>query len=150
MATTAIRPLHRPIPAVSVLRWCFGLLFASGSIIHAVVVTTAQESYSSFADRSPFPWITEMWRSVLVPNVEIFIPILAVFELVVGVLILGKGWRARAGLWAALAFHLALTLFGLWPYTLPAGALLVLLLRYDYGPALGRVYSVLHSGLSPW
>ena len=45
-------------------------------------------AYDSFADGSYWTFIGHAWRSGLVPNVHVLIPLLAVFEATVGVLIL--------------------------------------------------------------
>jgi hypothetical protein len=57
------------------------------------------------------------------------------FEVAVGLLILAGGPRARLGLLAAVAFHLGLMLFGwgFWCWSVPMLAMLVALLRFDFG-----------------
>ena len=64
----------------------------------------------------------------MIPNVYYLIPVLAVFELAVGVLILGRHYR-RVGIAVATVFTLTLTLFG-WGFFLWSGPVLALLGRF--------------------
>ena len=57
------------------------------------------------------------WRAIVAPNQYLFIGLLVAFEAIVGVLILSGGRRTQVGLLAAIAFHLALWLFG-WGVTI--------------------------------
>ena len=109
-------------------RWwarAFGGVFLAGSVTHVVLVSVSSTSYDSFADSSYWPFITHAWRSVVVPNIYYLIPLLAVFEATVGILLLISSTR-RIGIAAAMAFTVALMLFGwgFWLWSLPALALL--------------------------
>ena len=77
--------------------------------------------------------------AAVVHAVVVFAPGLAVAELVIGVLILGKGLRARIGLLAGVGFHVVLAVMGFALYAVPAGFVLLTLLPYDFGAGLGRV-----------
>lgn len=92
------------------------ILFAiAGGLMHFIALLSGLEStdfYVEFADTAHFTWVTDAWQAVFVPNQELFVALLAVFELAVGALIISGGRRTQAGLIAAIAFHLALWLFG--------------------------------------
>lgn len=109
-------------------RWwarAFGGMFLLGSVANAALVSGAKHSYDSFADGSYWAFIERAWHSVLVPNVAVFIPLLAAFEAAVGVLILVRSTR-RLGIASAIAFHAALMLFGwgFWVWSVPIVVLL--------------------------
>ena len=103
----------------------FGGLFLAGSAVHIILVRGWPNAYDSFADASYWPFIEHTWRSVLVPNVHVLIPVLAAFEASVGVLIL-VGRTRRIGIVCAIGFSVALMLFGwgFWVWSLPVVGLL--------------------------
>jgi hypothetical protein len=114
-------------------RWwarVFGGMFLAGAATHVILVTTRPSSYGSFADGSWWPFIAHTWRSVLLPNVHVLIPLLVIYEAAVGLLILSRAHR-RAGIAAAIAFNAALILFG-WGFCLWSVPVIVLLLRFWY------------------
>ena len=92
------------------------ILFAiAGAMMHFIAIFSGLETtdfYVTFADTAHFDWVTDAWRAVFVPNQALFVALLAVFELIVGVLIISGGRRTQVGLIGAIAFHLALWLFG--------------------------------------
>lgn len=110
------------------------ILFAiAGALMHFIALFSGLETdfYVTFADTAHFNWVTDAWRAVFVPNQALFVTVLAVFELIVGVLIISGGRRTQVGLIGAIAFHLALWLFGgiQLAWTLVMLPFLVLLLR---------------------
>jgi hypothetical protein len=114
-------------------RVAFGAMFVLGAAAHALLVLLSPTAYRSFADGASLPFIKHAWRSILVPNVSVLIPVLAIFELIVGLSILAGGHWTRWGLAAAIAFHLGLMLFGwgFWVWSIPMLALLTLELRAE-------------------
>jgi len=94
-------------------RWAlgFGGLFLAGGVANLMLVLLVPHAYDNFADASYWPFVTHAWHSVVVPNVQSLITLLAVFELTTGVLILGRRHRCL-GMAAAATFSVALTLFG--------------------------------------
>ena len=117
-----------------------------GALFNAANLLVSREDYVAFADQAHFDWVTAAWRQVVAPNIFLFISLLVILEAAVGVLILSGGRRTQLGLIGAIAFHLALWLFG-WFVTiyclimLPA---LVLLLRAE-----GRAGSVSATTAAP-
>jgi len=111
------------------------LLFAiAGALMHFIALVSGLKKtdfYVTFADTAHFDWVTDAWRAVFVPNQALFVGLVAVFELIVGVLIISGGRRTQVGLMGAIAFHLALWLFGgiQLAWTLVMVPFLVLLLR---------------------
>lgn len=103
-------------PALYVGRVALFVLFAiAGALMHFIAILSGLETtdfYVKFADTAHFAWVTQAWREVFVPNQVLFVSLLAAFELLVGVLVISGGRRTQVGLMAAIAFHLALWLFG--------------------------------------
>ena len=93
----------------------FVLFAIAGALMHFIALLSGLETtdfYVNFADTAHFDWVTNAWHAVFVPNQALFVGLLAVFELIVGVLIISGGRRTQVGLMAAIAFHCALWLFG--------------------------------------
>lgn len=106
------------------------LMLVGGAVFNAIQLATGND-YASFADPSPFGWITRTWRAVVPANSVVLIGLLVLFEAVVGALILSGGRRTQPGYVAAIAFHLALWVFGWFElgYCLVMLPALILLLR---------------------
>jgi hypothetical protein len=104
-----------------------------------VLVNGWSHAYDSFADGSYWSFIGHTWRSALVPNVHVLIPMLAAFEIAVGLLILSRQTR-RIGIVCAFGFSVALMLFGFgfWAWSLPVIALLAFFWHFE---SLGGVRS---------
>jgi hypothetical protein len=134
----ALTSQHLPGRVASVGRLAFGVMFAGGSAVHVAIVVTGTETYRHFADTAFIPFVKQAWLSVFMPQAALLGLLLAAFELAVGLLILAGGRKTALGLLAAQAFHLGLMLFGwgFWLWSVPMLAMLVALLRYDFGNAL--------------
>nr|WP_307006833.1 hypothetical protein [Sinomonas atrocyanea] len=94
-------------------------------------------TYADFADDAKFAWVTDAWRAVVPGDYALWIGLLIAFEAVAGILILSGGRPARAGLVAAIAFHVGLGVFFSWFLTYYAAVMLVgmgLLLRAEWRP----------------
>lgn len=130
---------HAPGRVATVARLAFGGLFTGGSLVHVAIVVTGTEAYRHFADTAYIPVVKQAWLSVFMPHAALFGLLLAAFELAVGLLILAGRRKTTFGLGAAVAFHLGLMLFGwgFWFWSVPMLAMLVALLRYDFGNAMG-------------
>jgi hypothetical protein len=129
---------HAPGRVATVARLAFGGLFTGGSLVHVAIVVTGTETYRHFADTVFIPVVKQAWLSVFMPHATLLGLLLATFELTVGLLILAGGRKTTLGLLAAVAFHLGLMLFGwgLWFWSVPMLAMLVALLRHDFGNAM--------------
>lgn len=132
-AIVAAALAHRSRRARYVGRAAVGLLMLAGGAAFNAVNLATGGGYAGFADDAHFGWVTTAWRAVVAPNQLLFIGLLVVFEAAVGVLILSGGRRTQLGYVGAIAFHLALWLFG-WFVTIYALVILpplVLLLRAE-------------------
>jgi cytochrome bd-type quinol oxidase subunit 2 len=120
--------------ARSVARTALGVLFiVFGGVVNAVYLATDNNYYARFADDSPFAFVRDTWRWLVVPNQLFFISLLIVFEVAAGVLIMSGGRRAQAALVALIGFHVGQLVFGwfLWLWAVPMLVTFVLLLRAE-------------------
>jgi hypothetical protein len=71
-------------------------------------------SYDTFADGSAFEFVRSTWGSLVLPNETFFIGLLIAFETTTGVLVLLGGRARDVGLWALVAFFVAVVSFSPW------------------------------------
>ena len=135
-----LAPPHRPGRVARLGRLVFGGMFTGGAAIHLAIVISGTETYRHFADTAFIPFVKQAWLSVFMPHAALFGLLLAALELAVGLLILAGGHKTTIGLLAAIVFHLGLMLFGwgFWFWSAPMLAMLIALLRYDFGNAMRR------------
>ncbi|MFC9518446.1 hypothetical protein ACFTSD_22165 [Nocardiaceae bacterium NPDC056970] len=108
------------------LRRLVGGLFVFTAGIHVGIVAADAELYRPFADQSYLPLVRTAWRDVFMAHPSAWGLVVAAGELTIGVLILAGGRWTRVGLIGAIAFHVALMLFG-WGYWIWSVPMLVLL-----------------------
>jgi hypothetical protein len=111
-ADAAAGMYHAPGKLPRAGRLAVGIMFTGGCAIHIAIVVTGTETYRHFADTAFIPFVKQAWLSIFMPHAAVLGLLLAAFELAVGVLVLAGGRKTRFGLLAAVAFHLALMLFG--------------------------------------
>ena len=117
-------------------RLAVGVLYiGAGALVNAAFLARGDD-YEKFADGSYIPYVRDTWRSLVVPNHDVFISALIAYELAVGVLVLSGGRRAQLGLVGAIGFHVALLSFGwgFYLWSLPMLVALALLLRAERQP----------------
>jgi DNA-binding transcriptional LysR family regulator len=98
-------PSSRPS---SVQQWLWGTLFVAGGALFNTLKFASGGDYASFADDSYVAFVADTWRSLVAPNLYVFIPLLIAFEVAVGVLLLTGGRRTQLALVGAIGFHLGL------------------------------------------
>lgn len=81
------------------------------------------DDFAEFADGAYIAFVRDTWRSLVVPNIEIFIGLRIAFELAVGVLAALSGRRTQLAYAAAIAFHVALLSLG-WGFYLWSGPMI--------------------------
>ena len=126
--------------AMYVGRAALGVLFiVFGAMVNAIYLIAQPEYYASFADASPFPFVTDTWNTLVLPHQNFFITALIIFEATMGVLILSGGRRTQLGLVGLIGFHVGQLAFGgvLWPWAAVMLTALVLLLRAERKAAPG-------------
>ena len=113
---------------------CFYLTMAG---INAGIVFADAGTYRHFADASYLPFVTRMWRDVVMAHPATWGLLLAGGEIVLGTLLLHGGRAAQAGWLGVIAFHLLLMTFGfgIWLWSVPVLPLLIPAAHTDW-PAL--------------
>jgi hypothetical protein len=113
------------------------LFIAFGAAVNAIYLALANGYYDHFADPSPFAFVEDTWRSLVLPHQGMFIGLLIGFEAVMGVLVLVGGRWTQAGYVGLIAFHVGQLPFGgvLWPWATVMIVTLSLLLRAERHPA---------------
>jgi len=122
------------VRAMHIGRVALGLLFiVFGALVNAYYLIAQPDYYSTFADASPVPFVTETWSSLVLPHLGFFITMLIIFEATMGVLVLCGGRWTRTALIGLIAFHVGQLAFGgvLWPWAAVMLTALVLLLRAE-------------------
>ena len=110
-----------------------GLMFFVGGSIHAYLWATNQAVYTEITQFVLFDIYRAVWIGVVLPNLDILLPLLAVVEALVAIAILSKGQIARIGLTAGAAFNLAVAPLGFWwPSNVILAALHLVLLQETY------------------
>jgi hypothetical protein len=116
---------------VRALRLAFGVTYVVGAGVHIGIVAADPGTYRPFADAA-LPPIRDAWTTVFMAAPAGWGLAVAAGEFVIGMLLLiGNRQAARAGVTAAIGFHVALLLFGWWAwfYAVPALGLLILAAR---------------------
>ena len=108
------------------------LYVGAGAAVNAFFILRGDD-YEEFADGAYISFVRDTWRSLVVPNHEVFISLLIVFELAVGVMALLGGRRTQLAYGAAIAFHIGLLSFGwgFYLWSIPMIAALMTLLRRE-------------------
>jgi hypothetical protein len=133
--TAALRAQHSKRAVRTGRRAVAVLYLAAGALVNAVFLARGDD-YAEFADGSYILFVRDTWRWLVVPNHDLFIWLLVVFEIAVGLLVLSGGKRTQLGLAAAIAFHVALLSFGwgFYLWSIPMIGALTLLLRAERQP----------------
>jgi len=84
-----------------------------GWMTHVYLGLFSPESYRPFGASAIFPAYGAFWNEFVMPRITVFALLLAVFELVVGCMISGKGRWVKLGLVLSILFCLFLIQMGL-------------------------------------
>src|SRR4051812_20793730 len=106
------------------------LYLLGGAATNAFFVLRGDD-YAKFADGAYIAFVRHTWRTLVVPNHDVWITLLIGFELAVGIAALLGGRRTQLAYGAAIAFHVALLSFGwgIYLWCLPMIAAIATLLR---------------------
>jgi hypothetical protein len=97
----------------NIARAFFAVWYLGGWMVHVHAAIRAPHSYGPFGETALSPRFKEIWRGLILPNIRFFALLLAAFELVTGLLLIGSGRRVRVGLLFSIAFNLFLVQLGL-------------------------------------
>ena len=95
-------------------------VYLLGWLSHVYLGLNSPEVYRAFGQTALIPAFSSFWYDVVMPRMAAFALALAAFELVVGVLLIGKGKWVKIGLALSITFNLFLVQLGL-AYPAPDG-----------------------------
>lgn len=123
-----------PPPGWLTARGAVGCFFLFIGGIHLGMVAADSEVYRHFADGSPLSFVREAWADIFMAHPATWGLVVMAAEVVTGLLLLSGGGAAKAGWVGAIAFTVALMLFGwgFWLWSVPALAFLVWAARRDW------------------
>ena len=108
-----------PAPAHAGRRWevtriLLGLVYLFGALAHVALGLLAPEVYEEFADQALLSVYTDLWVSLVVPNLVVLQPLVVILELALGATLLWRDRAVRAGHVAGAVFQTGLILSGPW------------------------------------
>ena len=103
-----MRQFSRPIRIV------LAVLYAVGALIHLYVTLFAPELYEVFVEMALVEMYRALWLSYVVPNLDILLPLVIVFEAGIAVALLWRGRVVTVANVAGGCFQLGLILSGPW------------------------------------
>lgn len=97
----------------NVIRLLIAPWYLLGGVVHIYLALYHPEIYSNFDSTAWMPAYGVVWHFVVMPNILFFAVALAVFELTLGVLLIGSGSPVKYALAASILFNLFLVQLGL-------------------------------------
>jgi hypothetical protein len=97
----------------SVVRTFVALWYLFGWLVHVYLGLTAPQTYGVFGGSALIPGYTALWQNTIMPHITILALLLAVFEMVVGCLLISHGKWVKIGLTFSILFNLYLVQMGL-------------------------------------
>ena len=101
------------------IRALYALAFIGGGLSHFFFGRLMPDSYAAFADTALLPWLSELWRAFVMPNIGRLTIALGCFEIACGAGVLHRR-TAVVSTWAMLCFLVLVTVLG---YGLPTSSL---------------------------
>jgi hypothetical protein len=95
------------------IRLFVALWYLLGWLAHIYLGLFSPHTYLPFGDTALLPAYTALWRGFIMPNISFFALLLAVFEIMVGVLLVSQGRWVKLGLVLSIGFNLFLVQMGL-------------------------------------
>lgn len=108
----------------NVLRAGLALLYFLGGIAHLVLAVRSPAIYEGFANQALLGAYTDAWRTFVVPNLAVLVPLVGLFEVGIAVALLWRNRAVRVGHIAGGLFQAGLVVSGPWG---PINAVLALL-----------------------
>ena len=101
------------------IRALYAVAFIGGGVSHFFFGRLMPDSYAAFADTALLPWLSELWRAFVMPNIGWLTIALGLFEIACGAGVLHRR-TAVVSTWAMLCFLVLVTVLG---YGLPTSSL---------------------------
>ena len=113
-AAVPTRDSHPGARRWTLARLALAITYLLGGVAHLVLAATSLEFYESFADVALLGAYTDLWGEFVVPNLAVLVPLVALFELALGVALLWRGPAVRLAHAGGAGFQAALVLSGPW------------------------------------
>ena len=113
-----------------------GVAYLAAAVFNTVYTLPRSDELDGYAEGAWFGFLADFMRDVFMPNGELFMTLVIVFEVAVAILILSRGRYVDAGVTASVLWVLAILPFLAWPYLLTNIILalmqgVILFRRYD-------------------
>lgn len=95
------------------MRGFIAVWYLLGWMVHIYLAISSSQMYSAFGKTSLITGYSNFWQGWIMPRISFFAILLAVFEIVVGLLIISKGKWVKYGLALSTAFNIFLIQMGL-------------------------------------
>ena len=106
------------------IRALYAVAFIGGGVSHFFFGRLMPDSYAAFAGTALLPWLSDLWRSFVMPNIGRLTIALGLFEIACGAGILRRRTAALSA-WRMLVFLVLVTVLGYgWPAASPGEDLL--------------------------
>ena len=106
------------------IRALYAAAFIGGGVSHFLFGRLMPDNYTAFAGTALLPWLSDLWRSFVMPNIGGLTIALGLFEIACGAGILRRRTAALSA-WAMLVFLALVTVLGYgWPAASPGEDLL--------------------------
>ncbi len=114
------RPGSRPVGGTGWNLWraFIGLAYLAAAVFNAIYTLPRSDELDGYADGAWFGFLETFMDDVFMPNGEVFMSLVIIFEVVVGLLILARRSQVDVGVIASVVWVLAVLPFLAWPYLL--------------------------------
>ncbi|MBN1267414.1 MAG: hypothetical protein JXA25_18120 [Anaerolineales bacterium] len=103
----------RSTTAKELIRSVVAPWYLLGWPIHLYLGVFNPAIYQPFGQTALIPALQGLWYEIVLPNITAFALLLALFEVVVGILLISKGQWVKVGLALSISFNIFLVLLGL-------------------------------------
>ena len=95
---------------MNVARIILGIIFLLGALTNILLASiNGVESYHSFADETFFPWYLDVWQTIVVPYMFLFIVLTVAYEITMGLLFIINRKYMKIALIMGIIFCLGTT-----------------------------------------
>ena len=107
-----------PLTHVPPWRGVLGVLYLAAAVFNAVFTLPRSHELHGYAEGAWFGFLEDLMWDVFLPNGEVFMGLVIVFEVAVGLVIVSKGSRVDVGVLASVLWVLVILPFLAYPYLL--------------------------------
>ncbi len=97
---------------MNLARKLFGTIYLAGAVANLIMIIFQPEIYRSFANLALIPFYSNVWNSIVIPNLYLFVGLIIAFEISLGVLFLASRRFLPVAFLISLGFNIGLIPFG--------------------------------------